>query len=250
MSDEKLVHDVLEDMRGYLDRANEKLSTVTAEHHRDYHGGRVEAAERMLAYAEPEIVRLRAKVTELQGRGTELVTERRGAVAPAFMRVFAFAKRLEETSAWTEEPYRSKPTIPEQKIFRFYLTKFIEEAIEFLIAATPTYQVAPSVPHKVNRSTIATLHDVRRLLTQLIADADFMPSLPEFMHELSDVKYVLEHLAIVCGVRTEPVDAIVHRVNMGRSVKDGIAGKSDVSPVQAIAAELAKQHREACDESS
>lgn len=167
--------------------------------------------------------RLRAQVTELQERMTEMVE------AQPHRRVAAFQADV------VQQPFPGgPPRVPSDETVRGRLRLVAEEFFELLAACLDT-----SAENVVQHYTCAVAETMSTIDTSRVS-----VDLPEAVDAIADGGYVLEGTALAFGVHMPPIHAEVHRSNMakvGGPVVDGKLRKPDGWTPPDVAGELRKQ---------
>lgn len=172
-----------------------------------------------------EYDRLRAQVTELQTRMTEMVE------AQPHRRIAAFQAEV------VGKPFPGgPPRVPDDETVRLRLRLVAEEFFELLWAC-----LDGDSPHNDWRAADA---DARDAIMSAIRFLPVKVDLPELVDAIADLIYVAEGTALAFGTHMPPVHAAVHAANMAKAggpVVDGKQRKPDGWQPPDIAGELRKQ---------
>lgn len=145
-----------------------------------------------------EIARLRARVDELQDRGTALVTELRSVDRERMVREFFVVARQAAPRC---------PVIPSDDVVRFRAKLMIEEGVvESLESLFAGYKPEP---WRFDR--------IKRDLAFYIQNATVKVNLPKFIDATVDTDFVVEGSRVALGVRSAPIWAEVQRANMAKA---------------------------------
>jgi predicted HAD superfamily Cof-like phosphohydrolase len=187
-----------------------------------------------------EIRRLQARERELLEHNTRLVEERRALDRQVMVRHF-----FRVAGQGHDMPER--PTVPEGRSLRLGLRLVVEEFFELLRACLGhdgrgmriDGWVRPPVESEVAAYVAACALDV---------------DLPKLVDAVIDLAYVLEGLAIRCGVDTRPLFVLVHEANLtkqgGPVNEHGKRGKPPGFVPPDVAAALRDQGWAGCSSSS
>ncbi len=140
--------------------------------------------------SEAELLRLRARVTELQTRMTELVEERRA--QDLSLQVWAFQQRFGQPIGGPV------PAVMDEKRVKVRLLLGAEEMCEQLSAC---FRLNPAIEH-------ALMDEIRY--------ARIAVDLPAWIDGLGDSNYIAAGTAIELGVNMVPIHAAINRANMAK----------------------------------
>lgn len=185
----------------------------------------VSKREELKAQIIAEHDRLRAQVTELQTRMTEMVE------AQPHRRIAAFQAEV-VGKLFPGGP----PRVPDDETVRLRLRLVAEEFFELLWAC-----LDGDSPHNQWRAADA---DARDAIMSAIRFLPVKVDLPELVGAIADLVYVAEGTALAFGTHMPPVHAAVHAANMAKAggpVVDGKQRKPDGWQPPDIAGELRKQ---------
>ncbi len=139
---------------------------------------------------ELEVERLRARVTELQARMTEMVEERRAADLSLQVRAFQFR--------FGQPVGGPVPLVMDDRRVKQRLALGAEEMCEQLSAC---FRLNPAIEHA---------------LMDEIKYAHIRVDLPAWVDGLGDSNYIAAGTAIELGVDMRPIHAAIHRANMDK----------------------------------
>lgn len=189
------------------------------------------------------IAHLRAQVTELQAKGTALVTENRALRAEVARRraedgAKAIPNRRADVTAFSAEVCGREipigPVVPADESVRLALRLIGEEFFETLAAC-------------VHEAGYIDSRDVQRLwlgTKDIIDTVDIAVDLPAFADGLADIDYTVEHARVMFGIDGDPIWREVQRANMAKKdgpIVDGKKRKPANWTPPDIAGELRKQ---------
>lgn len=169
-----------------------------------------------------ELYRAKCQVTELQARMTKMVGERREHLH----------ERVREFCSLVKVDMAERPTVPSDDVVRLRIRLVVEEMFELIreLFDDSLYQLNPIFGE--------SLELLSARLDLYISNAPVRVNLAGVAREQADLKYVAQGLALVMGIDTRPVDAMVHAANMTKGAGPVRADGKRMKPPDFVAPDV------------